>query len=69
MEYVRAQKLGGAMAWSLDSDDENGSLMQAIADGLGRNKEQATVAARLDRGDETGSGTSNVPDPWAIRRQ
>lgn len=38
VEYVREQKLGGAMAWSLDSDDANSSLMQAIADGLGRNK-------------------------------
>jgi chitinase len=35
MEYVREHKLGGAMAWSLDSDDANGSLMRAIADGLG----------------------------------
>ncbi|MDT5037367.1 MAG: chitinase [Micromonosporaceae bacterium] len=33
-DYVRDQHLGGAMAWSLDADDAQGSLMAALAHGL-----------------------------------
>jgi chitinase len=33
--YIRAQGLGGAMMWSLDGDDENGSLTRAVSAGLG----------------------------------
>ncbi len=34
MAYVRDRHLGGAMAWSLDSDDANASLVRAIDRGL-----------------------------------
>ncbi|MBB5873046.1 chitinase [Allocatelliglobosispora scoriae] len=34
MRYIKANGLGGAMAWSLDADDEQGSLMRAIERGL-----------------------------------
>lgn len=34
MTYVKALGLGGAMAWSLDSDDASGTLMSAVSQGL-----------------------------------
>jgi len=34
MEYVKAHHLGGAMAWALDNDTADGSLMRAIDEGL-----------------------------------
>jgi chitinase len=33
-DYIRDQHLGGAMAWSLDADDAQGSLMATLACGL-----------------------------------
>jgi chitinase len=32
--YIRARGLGGAMAWSLDGDDDNATLTRALARGL-----------------------------------
>ena len=34
MEYVKEHHLGGAMAWALDNDTADGSLMRAIDEGL-----------------------------------
>jgi chitinase len=34
MAYIKANKLGGAMFWSLDGDDEQGTLITAIDNGL-----------------------------------
>ncbi len=34
MEYVKEHRLGGAMAWALDNDTADGSLMRAIDEGL-----------------------------------
>lgn len=34
MAYITALGLGGAMAWSLDSDDASGTLIQAMSQGL-----------------------------------
>jgi chitinase len=34
MDYVKGHHLGGAMAWSLDNDTTDGSLMRAIDEGL-----------------------------------
>jgi len=36
MDYVTDHRLGGAMAWSLDSDDPGASLVRAMDDGLRR---------------------------------
>jgi chitinase len=33
--YIRGKGLGGAMMWSLDGDDANGSLTRAVSAGLG----------------------------------
>lgn len=35
MAYINANGLAGAMAWALDGDDSDGTLMSAIHDGLG----------------------------------
>jgi chitinase len=35
MLYIRGKGLGGAMMWSLDGDDANGSLTRAVSAGLG----------------------------------
>jgi len=35
MAYVKKMGLGGAMAWSLDGDDANATLVKAMAAGLG----------------------------------
>ena len=34
MAYVRAQGLGGGFLWEFGSDDAQGALLHAIADGL-----------------------------------
>ncbi|MDK2012008.1 MULTISPECIES: glycosyl hydrolase family 18 protein [unclassified Deinococcus] len=34
MAYIRSRGLGGAMAWSLDGDDAQGTLAKAVANGL-----------------------------------
>jgi chitinase len=34
--YIRSHGLGGAMFWSLDRDTDDGELMTAVDQGLGR---------------------------------
>ena len=33
--YIRDNRLGGAMVWSLDGDTADGALTRALASGLG----------------------------------
>jgi chitinase len=34
-DYIKEHELGGAMAWSLDADDEQGSLLATLHRKLG----------------------------------